>query len=258
MGRRRTALGSLTGGPLSCGIPIALLPEDGTGGSPLTGAPAAPAEPAAEPAGSAEPPGSKTYTQAELNALIGREKSQSQRSALARFAAELGYEKPDELAAIVKRHREEEDARLSEAEKARAEAERERQAAVKDRADAKRELFETRAAKLLTKADAADVEVATAALLGSAFGLTPDSDEKELQAAVEKLKQRTPGLFGAPNPGSPVGDPGTPAPGARPGGAGEKPVPGAQAKAMLERVQSRRPAAGAPQGLTFLGGGHPG
>lgn len=71
-----------------------------------------------------EPP--KTLTQDEVNALLGKTRKDAQATAVNKLLGELGFDKPDDLKALVTEARARKDAELSEVEKAqKALAERE-------------------------------------------------------------------------------------------------------------------------------------
>ena len=89
-----------------------LYAPDGTEGGD-SGAPAPDVN--ASPAGDAPP---RTFTQEDLDRIVGERAKHAKSSAISDLLKELGYEKPDELKAAIKRQRDAEAANQSELEKA--------------------------------------------------------------------------------------------------------------------------------------------
>jgi hypothetical protein len=255
MGSRRNPLGADgLGAPLTCGIPIGLLPSEAppAGGG---GAGPKPADPKAkEKDAAAAVEGMVSMTQERLNGLLAREKDQGQRGALSSAAEAAGFGSFDDLLRIVAEKQKQDLDAMSDLDRKKAETETARREALKLLEDAKDARFAAVALKILQAADAQDGPLAAAALLGGGFGLTPDSDEAAIEAAVGKLKDRAPGLF-APKTAPPAtGDPGKPPAGAKPGGVGVPEQPGSQKTAQLERIQRRRPGV-LPAGVHPYGSG---
>lgn len=196
---------------------------DGTGGENGTGT--------GTGAGGDEP----KFTQADLNRLLAREKSDGKRVAQAEFLQSLGVNNLDEAKAVLEAAREAEAKNLSEAEKAKKEAET-------ARSNADREAQEA-----LTIKQAAMVE---RALLRAGIGIDdkdgdeqlelvarmvvvePDATQDQVNEAVADLKKKMPQLFETdrkvPDPKQPGGDPGR-----QPRGAGGKATPADQARSVL-------------------------
>jgi hypothetical protein len=241
MGSRRYPFGvdGLGAPSLTCGVPIGLLPSE----APPAGAGAAkPADPKAkEKDAAAAVEGMVSMTQERLNGLLAREKDQGQRGALSSAAEAAGFGSFDDLLRIVAEKQKQDLDAMSDLDRQKAETETARREAAKLLEDAREARFAAVALKALQAADAQDGPIAAAALLGGGFGLTADSDEAAIEAAVGKLKERAPGLF-APKAAPPAaGDPGKPPANAKPGGAGVPEQAGSQKQAQLERIQRRRP-----------------
>jgi hypothetical protein len=242
MGSRRNPLGvdGLGASSLTCGIPIGLLPSEPAGGSaPPPGKPADPKAKEKDAAAAVE--GMVSMTQERLNGLLAREKDQGQRGALSSAAEAAGFGSFDDLLRIVAEKQKQDLDAMSDLDRKKAETETARREVAQLLEDAKQARFAAVALKALQAADAQDGPIAAAALLGGGFGLTPDSDEAAIEAAVGKLKERAPGLFASKANPPAAGDPGKPPAGAKPGGAGVPEQPGSQKQSQLERIQRRRP-----------------
>lgn len=213
--------------------------EEGGGGAP-------PKAPAAPPAGGnggggkpklAELLEQHPHLQDELKKLASREKDQGLRSGANEWARGQGFDTPDALLEVVRKYQEAEQAKLSDADRAQQDAQRTRLEAASLLEQAKRTAFEANAVAALRAADAQDPEFLAAGL--EKLGVTVDSTPDEIKAAVEEMRKRMPGAFGAPAPGTPGSNPGTPpaaSPGASGTGVGEL---GAEARRQLERRVNR-------------------
>lgn len=214
----------------------------------MTETPPAPAT-APAPAGAPSPPTLEQvlrdhpHLAAELDSrtanVAAREKDQGRRSGLQEWAKGLGVDDPDVVADGYRKYAEQQKATMSEADRARAEAEQDRAAAQRELAAAKQARFDAAAIKHLSAANAEDPAVLAPSLL--ALGVTVDSTDEEIQAAVGKLRERTPGAFTAKPAGTPGGgNPGGP-PAGSPGGtgSGQNASAESESKAQLERVQNR-------------------
>lgn len=155
-----------------------------------------------------------TFTQADLDRLVGSARKQARDSAVADLLKELGVENADTLKASLKAQREAEDAKKSELEKRDA-----RIAALeKEAADAKaavekaqqERMEERRQAAILTGLkDAkkpADLLILVNARMADAVAATMAEDgtldDKKIAALVEKIKQEWPDQFQSVSPGS--------------------------------------------------------
>jgi hypothetical protein len=173
--------------------------------------------------------------------VAAREKDQGRRSGIQEWAKSLGVEDPNIVAEGYRRYAEQQAASMTEAEKAKADAERAKAEAERVLAEAKKERLNALAIKHLTAANATSPELLTASL--TALGVTVDSDEEAVKAAVGKLKEQLPGAFAGSASGTPsTGGAGTPPVGS-PGASGDgKSKPGAQAAAHIERLTGKKPA----------------
>lgn len=163
-------------------------------------------------------PGERTFTQADLDRVAG----QTRQQALNKWAKELGFEKPDDIQAIIKAKQEADDKSKSDLEKAQADV---------DRYKTQAEQTEQRMYSVLLRAafdrvaanQVADVDLAYLAandlkLLTSDAGVTVDLDSSKVvgvDKAVEKLLKDKPLLkkvsqAAPPNTGGSEG--GTPPP----------------------------------------------
>lgn len=150
----------------------------------------------------------KTFTQDEVTAIATREKDEGRRSAEAAVAKELGVSVA-EAKKILKDHAAAEDAKKTEADKAREAAEAEKTEAEKAKAAAATEIFETRLERAFLKEGLAldDTKVARVRRMVSVeAGASFDDVLKDVQA----IKAEFPALFdgsGAGTPKAPNGDP---------------------------------------------------
>jgi DNA-directed RNA polymerase beta subunit len=156
-----------------------------------------------------------TFTQEQVNAIVGERARRAEESAVSNLLKSLGFEKADELKAMIEDTRKRQAAEMSEAERAKAEAEKvrkeadsyktaleaERQARISDKRDsaitsALKTADNPQAILTLLKAEAAD-EVAKV--------LTEDGkvDEKALGKLVKEAEAKWPGLFKPSAPGTP-------------------------------------------------------
>jgi len=197
---------------------------------PTPGAPAAPKP--------GPPAGTVTMTQDELSAFAAKEKSQGKRSALKEWAAEHGFNSPDDAAAFIKAARQAQEEAMTEQEKReQALAAKERELAAREAEAAARLREATRKAVLVSLgATGVDLEDATALLRVDA-----DADDAAVREAAEKLKERRPELFGGTRPADRQTPP--PAPGGAP--AGGPPIrPPAAKDDVKERARQRAIAMG--------------
>ena len=159
----------------------------------------------------------RTFSQDEVNAIVGERARRASESAVSELLKSLGFEKPDELKAIVTETRKRKEAEMSEAEKARAEVETvrkqaeelkaalegERQQRITDRRD-------NALAQALTAAQAIDADDAliwlrnkaaedVAAIVREDGTVDPDG----ITALVAKVRAEKPHYFRPGGPGSP-------------------------------------------------------
>lgn len=191
-----------------------LLPDDGgPAGDGGTGGPGGtPPAPKPTPTPPAAP--ERKYTDADLNAVGAREKDQARRATLNEVSSMLGCT-VEEAAEILKAHREQEQAKLTEAERAqqaaneaRAQAEADRQAAAQERHEARLERALARAG--VSDKPAKDGAPSPAQRAIRLLEVEVGADADAITAAIETLRADMPGLFGAPTSPAPASDPGNP------------------------------------------------
>lgn len=183
---------------------------------------------------------------ARTQRIAATEKTQGKTAGVAELAKTLGLDSPDEIAAIVKAHRDAQSAAMTEAEKAKADAAKTKAEADAALRDAKQARLDAIAIKHLSKAGAEAPEVLAAGL--ARFGVTLDSGEEDVAKAVEEMKKVMPGSFGPHPTGTPAGagHPGTPPAGTPQGASTGADQMGSLAKAQLERRTNRRGSAPIP------------
>jgi hypothetical protein len=145
----------------------------------------------------------RTFTQAEVNQLMGTTRQEARDRATGELLKELGLENVDALKGLVTQHRERENAGKTEAEKLKADlAERDKVLATLRQQN--RDLGLRQALAALTGDHAvADVNLAADALLASGLvEFNDDSSPKDLQGAVQKLVEKYPLLKAAGTTGS--------------------------------------------------------
>lgn len=176
----------------------ALLPEDPP--APLGGAPL-PAPPA--------PVVERTFTQAEVTAMMSRERDQGGRSSRDALLQQLGVATPEEADALVKAAKAASDAQLNEQQRATAAAEQARVVAEQAGATAAAEVLATRTERALGRAglplDVEDpsrpgqtMENPQLAYALRLVHVEPGADAAAITAAVEQVKAAFPTLFAAP------------------------------------------------------------
>jgi hypothetical protein len=178
----------------------------------------------------------------EVQRVGTREKEQGKRSGLQDFLAQNGLGEIADPTVVVDGYRkfmEAQQAQMTDAERLRSEAEQAKALATKALADAKQERFDAKAIRLLQQAGAEDAEL-LAATLGR-LGVTVDSDDEAIKAAVTELKKRSPGAFAGKAKGTPgTGNPGGP-PAGSPGGTGDGKAPvGQLAQSQIERMYPKQ------------------
>jgi hypothetical protein len=157
----------------------------------------------------------RTFTQDEVNALMGERARRASESAIADLLKSMGFEKPDDLKAVIAEAQARKEADMTEADKAKAEAEKAR----KETDALKAALEAERAARLADKRDAAiraalkqaDDPAAVLTLLQANFAADVaeaiDAEGAISDKAVSKLvteaAKKWPGMFKSNAPGSP-------------------------------------------------------
>lgn len=147
--------------------------------------------------------GDRTFTQADVDRLMGATRQEARDRATGELLKELGLENVDALKGLVTQHRERENAGKTEAEKLKADlAERDKVLATLRQQN--RDLGLRQALAALTGDHAvADVNLAADALLASGLvEFNDDSSAKDLQGAVQKLVEKYPLLKAAGTTGS--------------------------------------------------------
>lgn len=174
----------------------------------------------------------KKFSQADLNRLLAREKSDGKRTGQAELLQALGVTNLDEAKEIIAQRKADEDKLLSDTQKAQKEAEREKAEAATAKAEAANERMQARKERALIRAGIDDGQIELVARL---IDVDNDADQDTVNAAVEELKTKMPQLFEEPDP-SKVPDPSKP-PGSNPGrpprGGGPKPTPAEEARSVL-------------------------
>ena len=185
--------------------------------------------------------------QARVNALIAAERTKATESAKTKAAEDLAKDlgmSVGDAKALIEAQKAASDKDLTEAQKARRDADNEKTAATKERAEAKAEVFSTRAEKALLRAGVAlpaeaddkDGVKAAAVLERVSKMLTVgvDATPEQIAADVKTLKESFPALFGtAVDPGKriPNTDPKAP--------PRERPASGDAYKRGQERAAAR-------------------
>lgn len=151
----------------------------------------------------------KKFTQADLNRLLAREKSDGKRVAMAEALSALGVKDIDEAKGIITRVKDAEQKNLSDAEKAKNEAIAARQSADDEKALAAREKLQAMKERALIRAKIEDDQIN---LVSKLVEVDDGADQDAVNAAVEDLKKAMPQLF-APaedkqDPKPPGGNPG--------------------------------------------------
>lgn len=176
--------------------------------------------PVTDPPKTDPPAGEKTLTQTEVNAIAAREKAQGKAAAERELADALGVPL-EEAKAIIKRSKEESDAKKSEADKDREAAAREKQEAETEKAAAKKETHQARLERAFDKVGvdlSDDKEKAKNERLLRMVTAEVGASYEDVLAEVKQIQKDFPGLFGESTGGAetttrkaPNGDPkGTP------------------------------------------------
>lgn len=217
-------------------------PAGGGGGTGQGG------DPGSGGSGTAAPP-EKTFTQADIDRIVAREKESASSKAVKDLAEQLGVT-IDEAKEIVKSHKDKTDAEKSDAQKAREAADKEKAEAVEAKAAAALETHTTRADRALVTAGIAfpkdatdDQKDATLLRVRGMLTVKPGATAAEIAADVKSLKEGFPGLFapGGTGKGSPNSDPKTPPGGGTSSGDKTGMQIGAERAAQRYKDRSRRP-----------------
>lgn len=171
--------------------------------------------------------GEKKFSQADLNRLLAREKSDGKRVAMAEALSALGVKDIDEAKNIITTVKDAEQKNLSDAEKAKNEAIKAREDADKEKAEAAREKLSAMKERALVKAKVADEQISLVAKL---VEVDDGADQDAVNVAVEDLKKTMPQLFepANPDPKPPGGNPGR-----QPRGGNNQQTPAQAAAAVL-------------------------
>lgn len=164
-------------------------------GEGVTPPPTPPAPPAATSTTTAS--NGVTLTQEELTARMAREKDQGRNAALTELQNQLGCTL-DEAKAILKAHKDQQDAAKSDAEKAREAAEAEKTAAQAEKQAAQLEAHQARVTTAFVLAGITDETKISrySRLLDVEVG----AKAEDVKKAIEKLKTDEPALFGTATP----------------------------------------------------------
>lgn len=160
------------------------------------------------------------FTQADVERLAAKEKSQGKRAGMRELAEEAGFDDVEAFKAWVTESKQREQEALSDQQRKEQEiAQREAAAAQREREAAKRLAEANRRAALVTLGATGDDLDDALALLGARVG--DDVDEDTLASEAESLKERRPELFG----GATGGEERRPVPDSRLRGAPRNPKP---------------------------------
>lgn len=149
-------------------------------------------------AGTANPPGqeeTRTFTQDQVNELMGKTRKQAEKSAQSKILEQLGVDSIDTVAETLKAQKEREEQELGEIEKAKREAEQARQEADQARAEAAQRSLRADLTVALAKGQPINperVEMALAVAIPHAASL--DSDDP-IGETVEWVKAQSPEWF---------------------------------------------------------------
>lgn len=197
--------------------------------------------------------GGRTFTQSELDAIVGRRAKAAEKAARDQFLAELGVKDLGDLKATLDEKRAADEAAMTEAERARADAQRAKAEADAEKAAAAEERIQMRLSRALL---AGDTPI-QGGRLDDALELAQrplreaDGDEDDrIAAAVDRVRERFPEWFASAQGesdgenGNGTKRTGTPPPPARITGQrqGAGNSPDQQAKTLVERWKAGRKA----------------
>lgn len=184
--------------------------------------------------------GSKpTFTQEQLDKIVGERAVQAKKSALSDFLKELGLENPDDLKKIITERQQQEQASKTELQKAQDQAKTadDKYKALQQQLDAEKaaRMADKRNAAVVTAAQKAranapdDVVLWASAHLPDELAKTIDADgnidEKAVNALIELVRKERKEWFGGTGPGSPSN------------AGGRTPEPSADAKKKAAQAQ---------------------
>lgn len=190
------------------------------GNNDSSGGPPPPASPPPATPPPADPP--KTFSQDDVNRLMGERAAQAKTAAVKEIAEKLGVPVDDAKSIIEKHIKAEKDA-MSEAEKAAAAAKTDREAAAMELTAARHERTSARVTNALSTAGILDekTRIEIAVLVAAKLDPSQEATQEQVTAAVDAVKEAVPVLFGkATLP--PSGEPGKTATPPPPGGAAQQ------------------------------------
>ena len=208
--------------------------------------------PPAPPEPNPTPPTEKTFTQAEVTAMMAREKDQGKRAAEEALAKQLGCTL-EEAKAIIEGVRRKADEEKSEAQRAREAADAEKADAARVKEESARETLNTRIEAALMRAGIVQADddkdgskfEAKLARLRKLVDVEPGADAAAISAAVKSLKDEEPVLFAGsaapPKKGAPNSDP-----------SGKPPPNQPNTDAYTKGRDRAKAAAGAGGGYSFM------
>ena len=174
--------------------------------------------PSTEQPTSSSPSGGRTFTQAELDAIVQREKREAKQQADRQVQEQLGVS-PEEAKRILEERQAEREAQMSEVQKKEADAaQKDRQATERERIAAEKEF----AADLRIALVEEGMPVAKIARYAKLVEAQPGDDTDAIKAAVATLKTEEPALFHVEQSEEPKGK-GPKPPSGDPQGAPPKP-----------------------------------
>jgi hypothetical protein len=158
-----------------------------------------------------------TFTQADIDRIVGERAKRAQDTAINKLLTDLGFEKPDELKALVKDAKARKEAEMSEIEKATAaieaankkaqEAEQRYQQAMQQMLDRDRKGAFLKAVQASGGGNVDDLFILVSAKHGddfkSVFGDDATPDEAKMKAFVKQVQASFPAYFGTQGAGSP-------------------------------------------------------
>lgn len=136
--------------------------------------------------------GGKSFTQEEVNAIAAREKEQGKRSGVQGLLKLFGLSNEDELKEFAKRVKDQEDAKLSEADRKAKEAEAAKAEAERYKREAETTLLTARKVEALQEAG---LTLAAARRVADLVKIQSGDDDAAVKAAVDGLKKDMPALF---------------------------------------------------------------
>jgi len=168
-----------------------------------------------------DPP--KTFSQDDVNRLMGERAAQAKTAAVKEIAEQLGVP-VDDAKSIIEKHIKAEKAAMSEAEKAAADAKTDREAAAMELTAARLERTSARVTNALSTAGVTDEKTRTeiAVLVAAKLDMSQEATSEQVTAAVNAVKEAVPMLFTASTILPPSGEPGKTATPPPPGGAAQQ------------------------------------